>query len=177
LKKLFTMTSVKYIISGIEYPTLKTINVRPTYEIIHKICRQIYTNAASVDSHSGGINGHLGQLMLPAAYLTVSAAPFTTSPKPGPLPPRPANLFPQQWEDVKATHKLGLDEYTTSYNLDKSVKQHIIKAIVEPIFLKPLENHVSGYSRVATRAMIHFLFNSYGNITPLQLDENYKMMK
>jgi hypothetical protein len=115
--------------------------------------------------------------MLPAAYLTVLAAPFTTPPNPGPLPPRPANLFPQQWEDVKATHKQGIDEYTTSNNLDKSVKKQIIKAIVDPIFLNPLENHFSGYSRVTTRAMIQFLFNSYGNITQLQLDANYKMMK
>jgi hypothetical protein len=91
------MTSVEDIISGMEYPTLETINVRQTYESIHKICRQIYANAASIDSHCGGINGHLGQLMLPAAYVTVSAALFTTPPNPGPFPTLPANLFPQQW--------------------------------------------------------------------------------
>jgi hypothetical protein len=115
--------------------------------------------------------------MLSAAYLTVSSAPFTTPPNPGPLPPRPANLFPQQWEDVQATHIRGLEEYTTSNNLDKAVKQQIIKAIVDPIFLKPLENHISGYLRVTVRAMIQFLFNSYEKITPLQLDANEKMMK
>jgi hypothetical protein len=115
--------------------------------------------------------------MSPAAYLTVSSAPFTTPPNPGLLPPCPANLFPQQWEDVKATHKRGLDEYTTTNNLDKAVKEQILKAISDPIFLKPLENHVSGYSRVTARAMIQFIFNSYGNITLLQLDANDKMMK
>jgi hypothetical protein len=57
------------------------------------------------------------------------------------------------------------------------VKQQIIKAIVDPIFLKPLENHITGYSWVTARAMIQFLFNPYGNITPLQLDANYKIMK
>jgi hypothetical protein len=57
------MTSVEDIISGMEYPTLETINVRPTYESIHKICRQLYANAASVDSRCGGINSRLGQLM------------------------------------------------------------------------------------------------------------------
>jgi hypothetical protein len=93
------------------------------------------------------------------------------------LPPRPANLSPQQWEDVKATHKRGLDEYTKSNNLDKAVNQQIIKAIVEPIFLKPLENHISGYSRVTARAIIQFIFNSYDSITLLQLDANDKMMK
>jgi hypothetical protein len=71
----------------------------------------------------------------------------------------------------------GVDEYTTSNNLDKAVKQQIIKAITDPIFLKPLENHISGYSRVSACAMIQFLFDAYGNITPLQLDANDKMMK
>jgi hypothetical protein len=115
--------------------------------------------------------------MSPAAHLAVLATPFTTLPNPGPLPPRPANIFPQQWKDVKATQKRGLYEYTTYNNLDKAVKQQIIKAIVDPIFLKSLVNYISGYSRVTAHAMIQFLFNSYGNITPLQLDENDKMMK
>jgi hypothetical protein len=137
------------------------INVRPTYECIHNICCQIYANAASVDSHRGGINGHLGQPMLPAAYLTVSTAPFTIhhATQPWTVAPVPASLFPQQWEDDKATHKRGKDEYTTSNNFDKAVNQQIIKAIVDPIFLKPLDNHISGYSRITDRAMIQFLFN------------------
>jgi hypothetical protein len=67
--------------------------------------------------------------------------------------------------------------YTTSTNLDKAIKQQVIKAITDPIFLKPLENHISQYSRVSARAMIQFLFDAYGNITPLQLDANDKMMK
>jgi hypothetical protein len=62
-------------------------------------------------------------------------------------------------------------------NLDKAIKQQVIKAITDPIFLKPLENHISGYSRVSARAMIQFLFDVYCNITPLQLDVNDKIMK
>jgi hypothetical protein len=116
------MTTVEYIISGMEYPTLTTINDCPTYESIHKICHQIYANASSVDSHRGGINDHLGQIMSPATYMTVSAAPFTTPPNPGQLPRRPCNLSPHQWEDIKATHQRGLDECTTSNNLDKVIR-------------------------------------------------------
>jgi hypothetical protein len=63
-----------------------------------------------------------------------------------------------------------------SNNLDKAINQQVIKSITDPIFLKPLENHISGYSRVSARAMIQCLFNAYGNITPLKLDANYKMM-
>jgi hypothetical protein len=91
----------------------------------------------------------------------VSAAPFTTPPNPWQLPPHPGNLFPQKWEDTKAAHLRGVDEYTASNNLDKAVNQQIIKATTDQIFLKPLENHIHGYSRVTARAMIQFLFDAY----------------
>jgi hypothetical protein len=177
LINLVTTTSVENTISGMEYPALTTLNGQPTYEAINKIRREINANASDVDSHQGSINGHLVQIMLPATYLTVSATSFITPPNPGPLPPRPCNLFPRQWEDMKLTHQRGLDEYTTSNNLDKAINQQVIKAITDPIFLKPLENHISGYSGVSTRSMIQFLFDAYGNITPLQLDANDKMTK
>jgi hypothetical protein len=91
-----------------EYPTLTTINGRPTYEGINKIRHQIYANAYSVDSHRGGINDHLGQIMSPSTYMMVSAAPVTIPPTPGQLPPRPGNIFPRQWEDIKAAQQWGL---------------------------------------------------------------------
>jgi hypothetical protein len=114
--------------------------------------------------------------MSPATNLTVSAAAFTTPPNPGQLPPRPGNMFPQQWEDMKLTHKRGVYELNTSNNIDKAFKQQIMKSLTDPIFVKPLENHISGYSRVTARVVIHFIFDAYANITPFQLDANDKMM-
>jgi hypothetical protein len=115
--------------------------------------------------------------MMPATYLTVMATPYNSPPNPGPLPPRPAAVFPQQWEDTKAAHKRQVVEFTTANNFDKAIKQQIVKAIKDPIFLKPLENHITGFSQVSAGAMLQYLFNAYGNITPQQLDGNDKMMK
>jgi hypothetical protein len=70
-----------------------------------------------------------------------------------------------------------LEEYNTSNNFDKAIKQQIIKAINDPIFLKPLENHTNGFSRVTARTMLQYMSNAYGNITPQQLDANNKMTK
>jgi hypothetical protein len=70
-----------------------------------------------------------------------------------------------------------VDEYNTSNNFDKAIKQQIKKAIKDPTFLKPIENHITGFSRFTARAMIHYRFNVYSNITPQQLDVNDKMMK
>jgi hypothetical protein len=52
-----------------------------------------------------------------------------------------------------------------------------VRAIKDPIFLKPIENHITGFSRVTARTMLQYMFNAYGNITPQQLDVNGKMMK
>jgi hypothetical protein len=68
----------------------------------------------------------------------VTSTPSKNPPNPGPLPPRPAAVSPQQWEDTKASHKRALDEYNTSNNFDKAIKQQIIRAIKDPIFLKPI---------------------------------------
>jgi hypothetical protein len=115
--------------------------------------------------------------MTPSTYLTLTATPYNSPPNPAPLPLRPAAVSPQQWEDTKAAHKWQLDEFTTTKNFDKAIKQHSVKAIKDTIFLKPLENHITGFSRVSAQAMLKYLFNAYGNITPQQLDVNDKMMK
>jgi hypothetical protein len=70
-----------------------------------------------------------------------------------------------------------LDEYNTSNNFDKAIKQQIVRAIKDPIFLKHIDNHITGLSWVTARTMLHNLFNAYGNITPQHIDVNYKMMK
>jgi hypothetical protein len=171
------MTSVEGIISGMDYQTLTAIKGSPNYDNINTIRRQIYANAASVESLRGGARGRLGQIMTGATYLTVIATLNTNLPNPGPLPPRPAAAFPAQWNNTNAAHKRALDEYNTSHNLDKAIKQQIVKAVKDPIFLKPIENHITGFSRVTARTMLEYLFNAYGNITPLQPDVNDTMMK
>jgi hypothetical protein len=104
------MTSVEDIISGMEYQTITAIKGRPNYENINTIRRQIYANAASVESLRGGAPGRLGQIMAAATYLAVAATPYNNPPNSGPLPPRPAAAFASHWDDTKAAHKRALDE-------------------------------------------------------------------
>jgi hypothetical protein len=148
------MTTVEDIVSGMEYQDLTAINGWPNYKNVNTIRRRIYANAASVDSLRGGPHGHLGQTTTPATYLTVTATPYNNPTNPGPLPPRPAAVSPQQWEDKKAAQKRALDEYNMPNNFDKAIKQQIVRAIKDLIFLKPIENHITGFSRVTARTML-----------------------
>jgi hypothetical protein len=150
------------------YQTLTAIKGRPNYENINMIRRKIYANADSFESLRGGAHGHLGQIVTAATYLTVTVTPYNNPPKPGPLPPHPAAAFPAQLDDTKAAHKRTLDEYNTSHNLDKAIKQQIMKAVKDSIFLKPIKNHITGFLRLTARTMLQYLFNAYGNITPFK---------
>jgi hypothetical protein len=58
-----------------------------------------------------------------------------------------------------------------------AITPQIIKIIKDPIFLKHIENHISGFSRVSAWAMLQYLFNTYGNINLLKIDANEKMAK
>jgi hypothetical protein len=78
---------------------------------------------------------------------------------------------------MKAAHKRSLDEFNTSNNFDKAIKHQIIKAVKDPNLLKPIENHITGFSRVTAQMMLQYLYNAYDNITPLHLDDNDTMMK
>jgi hypothetical protein len=171
------MILVEDIILGMEYQTLTAIKGRPNYENINTIRRQIYANAYSVQLLRGGAGGRQGQIMTALTYLMITSTPYNNMPNPGALPRRPSAAFPAQWHTTKAAHKRALDEYNTSHNIDKSIKQQIIKAVKDPVFLEPINNHITGFLRVTACTMFQNLFNAYGNITPRQLDTNDTMMK
>jgi hypothetical protein len=104
------MPSLEDIISGMEYQTLTAIKGLPNYENINPIRRQIYANAASVESLRSGTHGQLGKIISAATYLTVTETSYNNPPNPGPLSPQPAAAFPTQWDGNKAEHKRALDE-------------------------------------------------------------------
>jgi len=59
---------------------------------------------------------------------------------------------------------------------DKALKSQIILA-VEDLYIKALKHRITGYANITTRAMLEHLYNSYGKMTPQDLqhlDENMK---
>ena len=60
--------------------------------------------------------------------------------------------------------------------MDGALKKHIVTA-VEPVFLSPLVDHITGCGQVSTLTMLQHLFSSYGVIDEIDLEENsVKMM-
>ena len=59
-------------------------------------------------------------------------------------------------------------KYTT---VDRALKKHIVTA-VEPVFLFPLVDKLTGFGRVSTLTMLQHLFSSYRAINKIELEEN-----
>ena len=60
--------------------------------------------------------------------------------------------------------------------MDGSLKKHIVTAL-QPVFLSPLVNQLTGFGQVSALNMLQHIFNSYTAIEEIDLEENtVKMM-
>ena len=55
--------------------------------------------------------------------------------------------------------------------MDRAIKKQIVTA-VEPAFLYPLVDHLTGFGQVSAITMIQHLFKSYEAIDEIDLEEN-----
>ena len=55
--------------------------------------------------------------------------------------------------------------------VDRALKTQIVTA-VEPVFLSPLVDQITGFGQVSALTMLHNLFFSYGMINEIYLEEN-----
>ena len=77
-------STVNYISTSFEHPTLATIHGEPNYTMLRKLKNQLMQNAASVPSElGGGANGHLGLLLSPQEYQAVNRMAYVRPVHPG----------------------------------------------------------------------------------------------
>ena len=83
-----TTANVDYIRKNFEYPTLTTIQGKPTYELLTTIKNELKANAGKVQCDlGGGNNGHLGLILTPEEYNQISKTPYQCPQHPGPTAP------------------------------------------------------------------------------------------
>jgi hypothetical protein len=64
-------------------------------------------------------------------------------------------------------HQERLGVWRKSNNVNMAIKQQLIGA-AEPMFLRALMHHQTGFASITTRALIVHLLTSYGRITPIE---------
>jgi hypothetical protein len=152
-----------------QHKMLKRIHGQPTYETLQNLSTEIKANAASVPSTlGGGQYGHLGLILSVDRYATLAnTIPWVSPPNPGPFAP-PANGTGPQLEAAKDVWR----ELKLSFDLCQATEKALIAQIVEsidPIYLRPLLNRITGQYSTDVSAVLLHLFATHGKITPQQV--------
>jgi hypothetical protein len=62
--------------------------------------------------------------------------------------------------------------YRTYTSVQQALKKQII-SVFDPIYLEILNDNMVGYANISARDMLDHIFESYGNITAVDLDINF----
>ena len=162
---------------GFPHPTLPPIAGTPNYETIADLHLHLDANAASVQSHLG--NGQLGLLALtvsPAVCNTLSAVVSVPPNNPGPTRIVPLGTNIAIAAAITRTHATNLRIFREWTATDSALKQQII-GNVNRMFLHTLSHCITGFANVTTRQMLTHLYQAYGRLNLLNIQENGSRMK
>jgi hypothetical protein len=129
----------------------------------------------------GGTLGHLGLIISDASYAMI--APTTDACQTlwkTPQPPRraPANTDGTAAQISAARHiwEEDVQTYQTCTSVQQVLKKQII-SVFEPMYLDILKDNMVGYANISARDMLDHLFETYGNITAVDLEINFEHMR
>jgi hypothetical protein len=73
------------------------------------------------------------------------------------------------WEEA-------LHTYHIFTSVQKALNKHII-TVFEPMYLDVLNSNMVGFANITARAMLDHLLMAYGNITAVDLENNFEQMR
>jgi hypothetical protein len=174
--------TVEDVMASFHHPVLPTVQGEPDYQTIHATRKFLQANSRAIDTHlGGGTLGHLGLIILDASYAmiapTTAAGPtlWTIPQAPGWAPANTDGTAAQIsvarhiWEEEVQT-------YRTCTSVQQALKKQII-SVFEPIYLDILNDNMVGYANISSRDMLGHLFETYGNITAVDLEINFEHMR
>jgi hypothetical protein len=175
-------TTVEDVMASFTQTVLPTVQGEPYYQTIHATRKFFQANSRAIDTHlGGGTLGHLGLIISDASYAmiapTTEAGPtlWKTPQAPGRAP---ANTDGTAAQISAARHILEEDvqTYWTCTSVQQALKKQII-SVFEPMNLDILNDNMVGYSNISARDMLDHLFETYRNITAVDLDINFEHMR
>jgi hypothetical protein len=129
----------------------------------------------------GGALGNLGRIVSDAYYAMVT--PETEA---GPtlwVNPTSPRWAPDNTDGTAAqigTVRHSWEEAVLTYRTYTSVQQALKKQIItffDPMYLDILNDDMVGFANIAARQMLDHLFMTYGNITAVDLENNFEQMR
>ena len=149
----------------------------PTYETLKELKDQLKANATSIPTTLGGGNhGYLGLILSPAAYATISPTAFVEPAYPGQHPTIPAGTNAANTSAIIRHHTEDTRQWREFKNVSTALKNQLLSA-VDDIYVRALRDRHVGYMNQSIRNLLTHLFNNYGNITQLELEDNDTKMR
>jgi hypothetical protein len=125
--------------------------------------------------------GHLGLIISDAAYVMIAPTTneestlWVTSNAPGRAPATTDGTAAQissdrhQWEE-------DIQTYRTCTSVQQALKKHIISEF-ESMYLDILNDNMVDYANISAGELLDHLFETYGNITAVNLEINFENMR
>jgi hypothetical protein len=175
-------STVKDVLASFPHPILPTVEGELDYQTIHATRKFLHANSRAIHTHLGeGTLGHLGLIISDAAYSKI-APPTTWEPTLWETPNAPGRA-PATMDGTSAQLSAARhiwEEDVQTYRICTSVQQILKKQIIgvfEPMYLDILNDIMVGYANISARDMLDHLFETYGNITSVDLEINFEHMR
>ena len=160
------------------FPTpITTITGEPNNESLKTLKEQLKANAASIPTTlGGGNNGYLGLILSPAAYTTITATQFVEPVYPGQHPNVPAGTSTANTSTIVRRHTKDLRQWRKFKKVNTALKNQLLSTL-DDIYVRALKDRHVGYMNQSICTILQHLFDNYGNITPLELEDNDTKMR
>ena len=159
------------------YPTIHKVPGRPNYDTIAAVHTKLKANAASVHSTlGGGAHGLLGLALQPGTYTVLTGQMFIPPQNPGPSANIPAGLTGPQISERVREHEAQLKIWKQYNQVEQALKQQLI-SVFDDIYLTSISNRHTGFASLSLLQMLQFLYDTYGDITPSELEDNDDRMR
>jgi hypothetical protein len=170
------------IMSSFPHPVIPTVQGEPDYQTIHSTRKLLQANSRAIDTHLGGSTlGHLGLIISDASYAmiypTTEAGPTCwTTPQPPGRAPANTDGTASQISAARHIWEEDVQTYRTYTSVQQALKKQII-SVFEPMYLDIFNDNMVGYANILARDMLDSLFDTYGNITAVDLEINFEHMR
>jgi hypothetical protein len=170
--------TVEDVMASFPRPVLPTVQGEPDYQIIHATRKFLQANSRAIDTHlGGGTLGHLGLIISDTSYAMIAPATdagpkLWTSPQSPGRAPSNTDGTAAQINAARHIWEEDVQTYRACTSLQQALKKKII-SVFEPMYLDILNDNMVGFANISAIHMLDHLFETYGNITEVDLEINF----
>jgi hypothetical protein len=175
-------STIEDVMTSFPNPIIPTVEGEPDYQTIHATRKFLQANSRAIDTHlGGGTLGHLGLIISDASYAMI-APPTAGEPTLWETPNSPRRApsttdgTAAQISAARHVWEEDVQTYRTCTSVQQALKKQII-SVFAPMYLDILNDNMVGYTNISARYMLDHLFETYGNITEVDLEINFEHMR